>query len=145
MLITIVIPVYNEEKSISCTVENIEIYMSSKGIQHDVIIVDDGSVDNTVNVVNGIASKYPLVSFLKLGKNYGKGRAVREGMLKGKGDYILFMDAEITVFNISGRKIKIIPIRSKEICINNSEFSEGIYLFTLTDKKKRIFSTRVYL
>lgn len=94
MTLTIVIPVYNEEKNIKRTVENIEIYMSGKDIQHDVVIVDDGSVDNTVSVVNGIASKYPSVSFLKLGKNCGKGKAVRTGMLNSKGDYVLFMDAD---------------------------------------------------
>ncbi|MBI5218629.1 MAG: hypothetical protein HY958_06850 [Bacteroidia bacterium] len=58
---------------------------------------------------------------------------------------ILHMDAEITIFDISGRKIKIISIRSDEICIDNSEFSKGVYLFALTDKKKYIFSTRVFL
>lgn len=94
MTLTIVIPVYNEEKNINSTVENIENYMSKKDIQHDVIIVDDGSVDNTESVVNGILSRYPSVSFLKLGKNCGKGKAVRTGMLKGNGDYILFMDAD---------------------------------------------------
>lgn len=94
MLITIVIPAYNEEKRMIPTLKNIVSYFSDKKILHEVIISDDGSSDNTVKIVTDLKTSYPQISVFSLNQNSGKGKAVREGMLKGKGDYILFMDAD---------------------------------------------------
>jgi len=94
MSISIVIPVYNEEKRIIPTLKSIINYFSQKEISYEVVIADDGSTDNTVKLIEDIKNDYPEISIFKMGRNSGKGRAVREGMLKGKGDYILFMDAD---------------------------------------------------
>ena len=94
MSITIVIPVYNEENRITPTLKSIISYFSEKEITYEVIAVDDGSTDNTVKTIEDIKNSCPEVSIFKIGRNSGKGKAVREGMLKAKGDYILFMDAD---------------------------------------------------
>jgi dolichyl-phosphate beta-glucosyltransferase len=94
MSITIVIPVYNEEKRILPTLKSILSWFSRKKIDHEVAIVDDGSTDNTLKVIEDIKNSHPEISIFKLPHNSGKGAAVRKGMLKGKGDYILFMDAD---------------------------------------------------
>jgi Glycosyltransferases involved in cell wall biogenesis len=92
--ITIVIPAYNEEKRIRPTLINVADYLLRKNIVWEIIVVDDGSSDNTVAVVEGLSSSRPHMAVLRLDKNSGKGKAVREGMLKGKGSYLLFMDAD---------------------------------------------------
>jgi len=91
MLLSIIIPAYNEENRIIPTLKNIIDYLHQTKMESEIIIADDGSTDNTVK---SIAGKYPWVNILSLGENCGKGKAVREGMLKGKGDYLLFMDAD---------------------------------------------------
>lgn len=94
MLITIVIPAYNEEKRIIPTLKSIVSYFSIKKIPYEIIISDDGSSDNTVKIVTDLITSYPQISVFSLSQNSGKGKAVREGMLKGKGSHVLFMDAD---------------------------------------------------
>lgn len=92
--ITIVIPVYNEGKRITATLKSIIDYLSRKNIGWDIVVCDDGSLDNTISVAEKLRVVHPNISIIKLGKNFGKGKAVREGILKGKGKYLLFMDAD---------------------------------------------------
>ena len=94
MLITIVIPAYNEENNIIPTLKSIRGYFSKKKTDYEIIIVDDGSTDNTLKAIEDIKNSWPEVSIFKMPRNSGKGAAVRKGMLRGKGDYILFMDAD---------------------------------------------------
>ncbi|MBU3911966.1 MAG: glycosyltransferase family 2 protein [Candidatus Omnitrophica bacterium] len=91
MLITVIIPAYNEEKRLVPTLEAVKSYFSKRGAAYEVVLVDDGSTDNTVKLIE---DKHPWVNILSLEQNSGKGKAVREGMLAGKGDYLLFMDAD---------------------------------------------------
>ena len=125
MLITIVIPAYNEEKDIDIILENIEAYMAKKNIQHNIIVVDDGSVDNTAKVVTSMIAKYPWISFFQLGKNYGKGKAVREGMLKATGDYILFMDADGSTSIEEFEKVVSAMQQHKDVIIGTRKIKEA--------------------
>ena len=95
-MITIVIPAYNEERKIAATLEDIIAYIFKKQIQAEIIVVDDGSTDRTLKTIDSTKNKYSNIqlSVLSLGRNFGKGRAIREGMIRGKGDYLLFMDAD---------------------------------------------------
>jgi dolichyl-phosphate beta-glucosyltransferase len=97
-LISIVIPMYNEENRILYTLNNIFNYLNSvKNIHiknYEIILIDDGSTDKTIDVLKPFENK---VSILKLDKNYGKGRAVKEGVLNSKGDFVLYIDADDAV------------------------------------------------
>lgn len=94
MRMTVVIPAYNEAKNIAAMVDSIEQYRSAKDIDCDIIIVDDGSVDDTAAIARDLSAKYKGICLLELQRNYGKGKAVREGMLRAQGDCILFIDAD---------------------------------------------------
>nr|MBU1328418.1 glycosyltransferase family 2 protein [Candidatus Omnitrophota bacterium] len=115
MLITIVIPAYNEEKRIIPTLKSIVSYFSDKKIPHEIIISDDGSSDNTVKIATDLKTSYPQISVFSLNKNSGKGKAVREGMIRGKGDYILFMDADSSTSIEEFEKFMPLIYRSKDI------------------------------
>jgi len=88
-LISLVIPAYNEEKTIGNVLEQTIQVMDALGMPYEVIVVDDGSSDRTKEM----ASKYKA-KVLSNGKNRGKGYAIRKGLQQAKGDIIVTMDAD---------------------------------------------------
>lgn len=97
--LSVVIPAYNEEKRISIMLDDaigfLQGWSSKNGKSYEVIVVDDGSKDGTAEVCMQYYKKYPKVfRYLKLVKNQGKGGAVKLGMAKALGKYILFADAD---------------------------------------------------
>ena len=96
MDISIVIPAYNEKKCIGNTLEKIESYFKRKNLNFEIIVVDDGSKDNTEKVVRKFMKIYPEIRLIKHSKNKGKGGAVKTGVLASKGDLILFSDADLS-------------------------------------------------
>ncbi|OGF80888.1 hypothetical protein A2W48_01785 [Candidatus Giovannonibacteria bacterium RIFCSPHIGHO2_12_44_12] len=95
--LSIVIPAYNEEERIAKTLIRIDQYLSFKKYAYEIIVVDDGSSDNTVALVSKLSRKVGHISILKNKKNRGKGFAVRTGMRKAQGRIRLFMDADNSV------------------------------------------------
>lgn len=91
---SIVIPAYNEEWRLPPTLIDIIDYFDTRGDTYEVLVVDDGSTDNTVEVVNKFEKIRTQVSLLRLPRNYGKGHAVRTGMLNARGKLVLFTDAD---------------------------------------------------
>ncbi|MFC2145217.1 dolichyl-phosphate beta-glucosyltransferase [Actinomycetota bacterium] len=98
-LISVIIPAYNEEKTIVGTIkETIEVLNKIRGLNYELIIVDDGSIDKTSAVVNKLRNR--SVNNIKLESyfpNKGKGFALKKGALVARGDYILFMDADLEI------------------------------------------------
>ncbi len=95
--ISVVIPAYNEEKRLGQTLESLRCYFASHAFLPEVIIVDDGSIDDTVGVVRRYQQAMPFLKLVELQENHGKGYAVRMGMREAQGEYRLFMDADNSV------------------------------------------------
>jgi len=92
-----VIPVYNEEARIGPTLEAALRYLKAKRLKAEILVVDDGCTDKTLEVVGRFQKKAtgPLsLRVLRQGKNKGKGAAVKTGALAAKGETILYMDAD---------------------------------------------------
>ncbi len=96
MEISIVIPAYNEEKRIGKTLERVYEYFKKKKTEFEIIVVDDGSNDRTVEIVEKFSSDKKEIRILKHEKNMGKGKAVKTGILDAKGNLILFTDADLS-------------------------------------------------
>jgi dolichyl-phosphate beta-glucosyltransferase len=96
MDVSIVIPAYNEETRIIPTLEKVYRYFTSREMEFEIIVADDGSKDNTVQVVNKFSERYHGIRVLQHKQNKGKGAAVKTGVLDAKGDLILFTDADLS-------------------------------------------------
>lgn len=104
VLLSVVIPAYNEEQRIAPTLTDVSRYLSRQFYRSELLVVDDGSNDRTDEVVRKVIAANPptldrgLVRFELLEypdrKNRGKGAAVRTGMLAGTGKFRVFMDAD---------------------------------------------------
>ena len=106
MKLSIVVPCYNESKDIAKNSEIIKNYLESIKQDYELILVNDGSKDNTKEVIEAI----PGVKALSYEPNRGKGGAVKYGIENATGDYVLFMDADLsTDLEAIDRFIKIAP------------------------------------
>ncbi|MCL5072519.1 MAG: glycosyltransferase family 2 protein [Actinobacteria bacterium] len=100
--LSIIIPCFNEQNRISPTIEKIIEYFHTVNQNYEIIVVDDGSTDNTAavvnNTLNGLEDKMLRcrIVLLKNDRNYGKGYSVRKGVLASNGKLILFTDADLS-------------------------------------------------
>ena len=95
--LSVVIPVYNEESRIGRTLEESLAYLRKKRVLAEILVVDDGSKDKTLEVVGQFkraASGRQWFKILRHEANRGKGAAVKTGALAAKGEVVLFMDAD---------------------------------------------------
>lgn len=91
---SIVIPAYNEAKRISPTLDHIVTFLRDKCWKAEIIVVNDGSTDDTAQVVKSYCDRIPFVHLIDNARNRGKGSAIRDGVLRATGDIILFTDAD---------------------------------------------------
>jgi dolichyl-phosphate beta-glucosyltransferase len=96
MTYSIVIPAYNEGKRLAPTLDKVLRYVRQQGWDAEVIVVNDGSRDNTAEIVRSFAEKEPSLRLVENPGNRGKGYSVRHGMLKARGEVILFSDADLS-------------------------------------------------
>jgi len=95
-LISIIIPAYNEESRIKRTICTIIQYLNLHKIPAEIIVVNDGSNDNTAQILKQLSKEYQNLKCIHLPQNRGKGFAIKEGVLASKGQFILFSDADLS-------------------------------------------------
>src|ERR1700675_479789 len=93
---SIIIPAYNESARVGATLEKVLAHVAKLGWDAEIIAVDDGSRDNTVEIIRGYAEKNPRLRLLQNPGNRGKGYSVRNGMLHAQGEILLFSDADLS-------------------------------------------------
>ncbi len=94
--LSIIIPAYNEEKSIKELLEKVlAVDLKDLHLEKEMIVVDDGSSDTTVEKIKEIQKKHSNIVLLKHEKNIGKGAAIRTGIKESTGDIILIQDADL--------------------------------------------------
>ena len=114
--VSVVIPVYNSEKYLLKAIESI-IKQNLKGIE--IIIVDDGSTDNSKSIAEGLAKKYENIKIISQ-ENAGPGAARNKGIKIASGEYITFLDADdYYPNNIFGEIYKLLKKYSADVFIGN--------------------------
>jgi glycosyltransferase involved in cell wall biosynthesis len=93
--LSVVIPAYNEAARLPSTLEKVMTYLSRQPYTYEVVVVDDGSEDHTVSIVEEAATRYPHLTLIR-NPHRGKGYAVRSGMLAAHGRFILYSDADLS-------------------------------------------------
>jgi dolichyl-phosphate beta-glucosyltransferase len=95
-VLSIVIPAKDEEQRLPRTIEEIHRYLDGKHADYELILVDDGSVDGTRQLMDQAAKRHPAVRVELLPHNRGKGRALAVGVAAARGDEILLTDADLS-------------------------------------------------
>ena len=93
--LSVVIPAYNEETLITSTLECLQSYLSARPEPYEIIVVDDGSQDKTVEVVKQLQKNNLDLRLLVNSHNMGKGFSIRRGVLESRGQFIIFTDADL--------------------------------------------------
>ena len=94
MKLSIIIPVFNEEKTIEEILKKVH-DVNLKNISKEIIIVDDGSTDGTVEKIKKTISGKKNIKFISHKTNQGKGAAIKTGIEAANGDYIIIQDADL--------------------------------------------------
>ena len=113
--VSFIIPAYNEEPRLKGSLEKVLRYCNSAGFTYEIIIVDDGSSDGTIETCREFAN----VRVISQPRNMGKGAAVRTGMLAAEGDYRIFSDADLSTPIHETQKILNFLKAGYDVCIGS--------------------------
>jgi glycosyltransferase involved in cell wall biosynthesis len=94
--LSIVIPAYNEALRLGSTLEKVRQYLESRNYSGELIVVDDGSTDQTADLLQEMQRYHQAVRVLRNESNRGKGFSVRRGVLEARGELVLFTDADLS-------------------------------------------------
>jgi dolichyl-phosphate beta-glucosyltransferase len=121
--LSVIIPAYNEEKRIGASIDKAIDYLSKQPFTWNIFVVDDGSKDNTIKVVESYGNN---IKILAQPKNMGKGAAVRRGMLDADGEIRLFTDADFStpIYEIAKLLNKI--QNGVDICIGSRALDRSL-------------------
>ncbi|MDP2586451.1 MAG: glycosyltransferase family 2 protein [Candidatus Komeilibacteria bacterium] len=94
MKLSVIIPAFNEEERLPDTLNQVFGYLDKSGLsgETEVLVIDDGSIDNTAAIVRARQEKN--LKLIGTGRNFGKGAAVRTGVRQARGEAVLFLDAD---------------------------------------------------
>lgn len=95
-LITVIVPCYNEEEGLKLFYNELcNVTKNIKNYNFEVIFIDDGSNDNTVNIIEELSLSDERIQYVSFSRNFGKEAAMLAGLKNAKGDYVVIMDADL--------------------------------------------------
>lgn len=141
LMISIIIPVYNKAKELHQTVEKVTETMLKHGLEYEVIIINDGSIDNTYEKALSLAQQKHDIKILSYQINKGKGYALQYGFKSARGDLIVFQDADLDLppFQII-RFLEYMEKENADVVIGNKWHP----LSRVNMPRKRIFLSKSY-
>lgn len=95
--VSLVIPAYNEEDNIEEVVERVVLVFENTGLEYELVVVNDGSVDDTQRKAINCANNHSRVKVISYKENMGKGHALKTGFEHATGNFIVFMDSDLDI------------------------------------------------
>lgn len=95
MDISVVIPLYNEAESLPELASWIERVMNENNFSYEILFINDGSRDNSMEVIRGLQASNPYIHCVSFSRNYGKSPALDTGFARAKGEVVITMDADL--------------------------------------------------
>lgn len=108
--LTVIVPAFNEEQRLPATLDGLAAYLDLWGVDYRVLVVDDGSHDETARLTEGRGARFSTISQ----PNRGKGAAVKNGMLRATGRVVAFTDADLP-YDLDGMRVAYEQI-SNRVC-----------------------------
>lgn len=93
--ISLIVPCYNEQEALPIFYKEVSKVMAGMDYSYELLFVNDGSKDNTLNILRDLASKDKNVKYISFSRNFGKESAMYAGFCSSKGDYVAVMDADM--------------------------------------------------
>jgi glycosyltransferase involved in cell wall biosynthesis len=122
------LPAYNERDRIAGTLDRILAHATERGWEAEVIVVNDGSSDDTAEILLQYARKHPALRLLENPGNRGKGYSVRNGMLHARGDILLFSDADLSSPIAEADKLFAAIAQGADIAIGSRWLDPGLQI-----------------
>ncbi|MBR4462217.1 MAG: glycosyltransferase family 2 protein [Erysipelotrichaceae bacterium] len=94
-LLSVIVPCFNEQEALPIFYKELNQVLKNMDIDHEIILIDDGSRDETLKVMRELAKKDKKIRYLSFSRNFGKEAAMYAGFVNAKGDYALTMDADM--------------------------------------------------
>jgi glycosyltransferase involved in cell wall biosynthesis len=145
--VSIVIPAFNEAARIGNTIQKVRSFLETFPFSNELIIVDDGSADETPGIVERHA--FPGLRLVRNDVNHGKGFAVKQGILAATGDYVLFSDADLSAPIEEIRKLLDVAMQEHADVVIGSRAVDrsmiGVHQSTLRESGGIVFNMLVQL
>ncbi|MGB6429802.1 MAG: dolichyl-phosphate beta-glucosyltransferase [Candidatus Acidiferrales bacterium] len=123
--VSVIIPAYNEEKRLPPTLARIEEYFAARPLTWEILVVDDGSRDQTAQVVESLRSRIAGLRLVSNAGNRGKGYSVRHGMREAKGNVALFTDADLSAPIEEADKL-LAALENSDVAIGSRALNRGL-------------------
>jgi glycosyltransferase involved in cell wall biosynthesis len=123
--LSIVIPAYNESARIENALDRVMTCVADQGWDAEVLVVDDGSRDNTVAIVERWMYRHPRLHLIKNRGNRGKGYSVRNGLLQAAGDIVMFTDADLSAPMIEAERLVAAIKDGADVAIGSRWLDKG--------------------
>ncbi len=143
IFLSVVIPAYNEETNIGSTLAEVSKYLEGKGFLYEVIVIDDGSEDGTLEESLKSGEKLTNFRIIDSKPNMGKGYVVKKAMLEAKGRYAMFMDADNSTSIYEFDKFLPYLEQGYDAVIGSRRLKESE--ITVSEPVMRIFLGHVYI
>lgn len=126
--ISLILPAYNEAQRLPPYLNSIRAYLElTFGSGHEVLVVDDGSDDDTIRLVDEMKSAWPELRSVRMDRNRGKGAALRRGATEVTGEFVLFADADGATPIAEEAKLRQALLRGSAVAIGSRMLnSEGV-------------------